>query len=202
MPRLFVPICDNSIYAHLILTMKGRNLEIQVYGNPVLQQKTKAVDKITDEILQLIADLKVTMREKEGLGLAANQVGISLAVIAVNPKGAEIDQEPFAVINPELVECSGQIEREEGCLSIPGISEVVARPTKVIVKGINEEGKPVQINAEGLLARVFMHEIDHINGVFFVNHLGKTRLELLQNQLKEITQNRKNTSTKTKRKTQ
>lgn len=182
--------------------MKGRNLEIRVYGDPVLQKKTKMVGKITEEILQLIADLKVTMREKEGLGLAANQVGVSLAVIAVNPRGAKIEQEPFAVINPEIIECSGQIEREEGCLSIPGINEVVARPAKVIIKGINEAGKPVQINAEGLLARVFMHEIDHINGVFFVNHLGKTRLELLQNQLKEISKNRKSTSTKTKRKSQ
>jgi peptide deformylase len=179
--------------------MKGRNLEIRVYGDPGLQQKTKAVDKITDEILQLIADLKVTMYEKEGLGLAANQIGVSFSVIVVNPKGAGGDQEPFVVINPELVESSGQIEREEGCLSIPGICEVVARPTKVVVKGIDEEGKTIQINAEGFLARVFMHEIDHVNGVFFVNHLGKTRFELLQNQLKEIPKNRKSTSPKSKR---
>jgi peptide deformylase len=182
--------------------MKGRNLEIRVYGDPVLQKKAKAVEKITEEILQLIADLKVTMQKKEGLGLAANQVGVSLAVIAVNPKGAKIEQEPFVVINPEIVECSGQIEREEGCLSIPGINEVVARPAKVIVKGINEEGKTVQINAEGLLARVFSHEIDHIKGIFFVNYLGKTRLELLQNQLKEIAKNRKSNPAKTKRKNQ
>jgi len=179
--------------------MKGQNRKIRVYGDPGLQQKTKPVTKITEEILQLIADLKKTMQEQEGLGIAANQVGIPYAVIAVNPRGAGIDQEPFAVINPELVETSGLIEREEGCLSIPGISEVVARPTRVKVRGMNEEGKPIELTAEGLLARVFSHEIDHINGVFFVNHLGKTRFELLQNQLKEIQGSQKSSSPKGKK---
>lgn len=171
--------------------MKGRDFDIRTYGDPVFRQKTKPVEEINQEILQLIADMKKTMLEKEGLGLAANQIGVPLSVIAVNPKGAGVDQEPFVVINPELVKSSGEIEREEGCLSVPGINEVVARPAKVTVRGINEEGKPIEINAEGLLARVFMHELDHINGVFFVNHLGKTRFDLLQNRLKEIEKNQK-----------
>jgi peptide deformylase len=165
---------------------KRRNLDIRVFGDPILLRKTKPVDKITEEIVQLIADLKVTMLAKEGLGLAANQIGVSVSVIAINPKGANIEAEPYAVINPEVLETSGLVEREEGCLSIPGISEVIARPTKVLVRGLNEVGKPVEINAEGLLARAFMHEIDHINGILFINHLGKTRQELLQNRLKEI----------------
>ena len=178
--------------------MKGRDFDIRTYGDQVFRQKTKPVEEINEEILQLIADMKKTMLEKEGLGLAANQIGVPLSVIAVNPKGAGVDQEPFVVINPELVKSSGEIEREEGCLSVPGINEVVARPAKVTVRGINEEGKPIEINAEGLLARVFMHELDHINGVFFVNHLGKTRFDLLQNQLKEIEQNRKPASSEAK----
>jgi peptide deformylase len=182
--------------------MKGRDFDIRTYGDQVLRQKTKPVEEINQEILQLIADMKKTMLEKEGLGLAANQIGVPYSVIAVNPKGAGIDQEPFVVINPELVKSSGEIEREEGCLSVPGINEVVARPAKVTVRGLNEEGKPIEINAEGLLARVFMHELDHINGVFFVNHLGKTRFELLQNKLKEIEKNQKPASSKPKETTE
>ena len=178
--------------------MKDRDVNIRIYGDQVLKQKTRPVEKINQEILQLIANMKKTMLEKEGLGLAANQIGVPLSVIAVNPRGAGIDQEPFAVINPELVQSSGEIEREEGCLSVPGINEVVARPAKVTVRGLNEEGKPIEINAEGLLARVFMHELDHINGVFFVNRLGKTRFELLQNKLKEIEQNQKLASSDSK----
>ncbi len=166
--------------------MKGQKQKIRIFGDQALQEKTKPVTEITEEILQLIADMKETMLEQEGLGLSANQIGVPLSVIAINPRGAGINQDPYVVINPELVEASGLIEREEGCLSIPGISEVVARPAKVVVKGLNEQGKPIQINAEGILARVFMHEIDHLNGIFLINHLGKTRLELLQSKLREI----------------
>lgn len=165
---------------------RGSIRPIRVFGDRVLTQKTKSVTKITDEIVQLIADMKETMFTHQGLGLAANQIGVPLSVIVVNPRGAGIDQEPFAVINPELVATSGLIEREEGCLSIPNLSDVVARPAKVIVKGLNEEGKPIEIAAEGLLARVFCHEIDHLNGIFFVNRLSKTRFSLLESRLKEI----------------
>ncbi len=178
--------------------MKGRGVDIRTYGDQVLRQKTKPVEKIDEEIIQLIADMKKTMLEKEGLGLAANQIGVQLSVIAVNPRGAGIDQDPFVVINPELVKSSGEIEREEGCLSVPGINEVVVRPAKVTVRGLNEEGKPIEINAEGLLARVFIHELDHINGVFFVNRLGNTRFELLKNKLKEIEQNKKSAASDSK----
>lgn len=166
--------------------MKGRNQTIRLFGDPVLTEKTKPVGKITEEILQLIADMKQTMLENKGLGLSANQIGVPLSVIAINPRGAGIDQDPYVVINPELIKTSGLIEREEGCLSIPEISEVVARPAKVVIKGLNEAGEPIQITAEGLLARVFMHEIDHLNGIFFINHLGKARLELLRPRLKKI----------------
>jgi|UniRef100_A0A7C6EBS2 peptide deformylase len=166
--------------------MKGHNRPIRVYGDPVLTEKTKPVTKITEEVTQLIADMKETMLAQQGLGLSANQIGVPLSVIVVNPRGAGIDSEPYAVINPELVKAEGLIEREEGCLSIPGLSEVLARPVKVIVKGLNEEGKPIEIKAEGLLARVFCHEIDHLNGIFFVNRLGKTRFALVKPHLDRL----------------
>lgn len=171
--------------------VKGRKRKIRIIGDPILSQKTKPAEKINKEILQLIADLKVTMLAREGLGLAANQIGVPVSVIAINPKGVGIEAEPFTVINPELLEISGEIEREEGCLSIPGINEVITRPTKVIVQGLDEAGKTIKLTAEGFLARVFMHEIDHINGVFFIDHLGKTRIELLKNRIDEIKQSQK-----------
>lgn len=168
--------------------MKGQTRPIRLFGDPVLETKTKPVPKITKEILQLIADMKETMLVNQGLGLAANQIGVGLSVIVINPGGAGIDQKPYAIINPELVESSGLVEREEGCLSIPGISEVVARPAKVVIKGLDETFQPVTIEAQGLLARAFLHEIDHLNGIFFINHLGKTRYTLLLPRLKEIAQ--------------
>jgi peptide deformylase len=125
---------------------------------------------------------------QDGLGLAANQIGEPLSIFVFNPGGVGVEQEPVAVLNPEIILKEGKEEREEACLSLPGISEVLLRPYKVIVKGYNENGKEIELTGSGLLARVFQHEIDHLNGMFFIDHLSATRRKMLKKQLDEIEQ--------------
>ena len=166
--------------------VKGRVRDIRIYGDPVLREKAQPVKEIDEQVLQLIADLVETMLVKDGLGLAANQIGELRSVIALNPKGVSIDQPPFALVNPELVAASGEVEREEGCLSLPGISEVLARPARVKVRGLGSKGKEIEVSAEGTLARALLHEIDHLNGVMFVDHLPPARRKLLKGKLDDL----------------
>lgn len=159
---------------------------IVLYGNPVLRTVARQIDKITPEIRQLIADLQVTMLRKDGVGLAANQIGIPIAVFALNPQGADVDRPPASIINPQIIATEGQIEREEGCLSFPDIFEVVSRPEMVIVKGIDAAGQTIQIEATGLLARAIIHEYEHLQGVLFIDHLSEVRRKLLASRLNEL----------------
>ncbi len=166
--------------------MKGKNQKVRLYGEPILRKKTKQVKKIDASIEKLIADLKTTMLCQDGLGLAANQIGTSLAIFCFNPRGVNIEQDPVAVLNPVIIKAEGKEEREEACLSLPGIVEVLLRPQKVVIKGLNENGKEIELTSSGLLARVFQHEIDHLNGIFFIDHLSLTRRRMLKKQLDEV----------------
>jgi peptide deformylase len=159
---------------------------VRIYGDPVLRRKARKVEVIDSETLQFVADLMATMLAKDGLGLAANQIGELKAIIAINPRGIKVDRPPLVLINPEVIECSGEIEREEACLSLPGISEVLARPAKVRVKGLDGKGEEVDVSAEGTLARALLHEIDHLNGVLFIDHLALARRKLLKTKLREL----------------
>lgn len=167
--------------------MKGRNLFIRLYGDPILCEKTKPVKKIDSTIKKIIADLKTTMLTQDGLGLAANQIGEKVSIFVFNPRGVGIEKNPVAVINPEIVSYEGKEEREEACLSLPGIVEVLLRPTQVVVKGKSETGQNIKLSGSGLLARIFQHEIDHLNGILFIDHLSPIRRKMLKQQLDEIT---------------
>jgi peptide deformylase len=167
--------------------MKGRVRPVLVYGSPTLRKKCVPVKELTPETEQLIADLLASMLAREdALALAANQIGELQSVIAVNPRTIGIEQEPFILINPEVKETSGEIERSEGCLSLPGVNEVVKRPAKVKVHAGNAKGTPVTVEAEGTLARALLHEIDHLNGVLFIDLLSPARRALLKSALKEL----------------
>jgi peptide deformylase len=166
--------------------VKGSVKEIRIYGDPILRRKARRVEAVDEKLLQLVADLLETMLVKDGLGLAANQIGELKSVIAINPRAVGIEQEPFVLINPAIAECSGAIEREEACLSLPGISEVLARPAKARVVALDPTGKAVEVDAEGTLARALHHEIDHVNGILFIDHLPPVRRHLLKDRLKEL----------------
>lgn len=156
-------------------------LPIRVAGDPVLRQKAKKVRTVDASIQKLIDDMLETMRDAPGVGLAANQVGVSLRVIVIEvpeedegnaSEGAPLRRQLFTLINPQIVKRSGERRLEEGCLSIPGYKAEVPRSVSVTAKGLNRDGKEVRIKAEdNLLAEALEHEIDHINGVLYVDHL-------------------------------
>ncbi len=145
-------------------------LPIVKYGDPVLRKKTAQIPHLNDALLETISDMFTTMYAAPGIGLAANQVGLSqaVAVIDISPGG---QKRPMVIINPVIEERSGSIHEEEGCLSIPGFGGKIKRAAKVRVRALNESGLPVIIEAEGLMARCLQHEIDHLNGKFYIDHL-------------------------------
>lgn len=139
-------------------------LDIRKEGDPVLRQRAKPVDRVTKRTQRLIRDMADTMYAAEGIGLAAPQVGVSERIIVV-----DIGDGLIAVVNPRIVYASGTAVDVEGCLSIPGLRGYVERAETVHVEGLDEKGRPWRMEASGLLARVFQHEIDHLDGILFTD---------------------------------
>jgi len=156
---------------------------VRLYGDPVLRQKAAEVVEFDDELRRLLEDMRETMHAYNGVGLAGNQIGVlqRVAVIAVPREDETRDQ--FTLVNPEIVERSGSDIDEEGCLSIPGIWEDVSRALEVRVRARDEHGKPFEIRAQGYLARAIQHEIDHLDGVLFVDRLSLLRRQFLRRSL-------------------
>lgn len=143
-------------------------IPIRVAPDPVLRQKAKKVPKIDASVLKLIDDMIDTMRAAPGVGLAAPQVGVSLRVLVIEVPGEEV----ITLINPEVVKRSGKRRLWEGCLSVPGYTAEIERSQTVLVKGLDRSGKPVRIKAsDNLLAQALEHEIDHLNGVLYIDYL-------------------------------
>jgi peptide deformylase len=157
-------------------------LKIYTYGEPILRKIALPIRDIKEETLRLSQDMIATMLAAEGVGLAANQVGVLDRIIVVKPK----EEEPFVIINPEIIERQGAELLEEGCLSIPGISEKVKRSSKLLARGIDLNGKDIRFEAEGLLARILEHEIDHLNGILFIDRLSLVKRGLLRPKLKAL----------------
>lgn len=152
-------------------------LEIRFLGDPVLRERAAEIDAVDDEVRRLARDMFDAMYEAEGVGLAAPQVGIARRLIVVDPHEEGVS--PRALVNPQVVTAAAQTERaEEGCLSIPGVRDVVERSITVTVEGLDLEGRPVQIEAAGLHARVLLHEIDHLDGVLFIDRLSPLKRKL------------------------
>lgn len=151
--------------------------DIVTLPQPVLRQKARKVSDFGTELQQLIDDMIETMREAPGVGLAAPQVGVPKRVIVVEFGDEENEEAPlslYVVVNPEIVRYSSElVEGVEGCLSIPHLVGAVDRPEEVTVKGLNRHGKPVKIKAKGWLARIFQHEVDHLDGILFVDRAEK-----------------------------
>ena len=144
-------------------------LEIKTFGDPVLKTRATPVREFDETLQRLTEEMLETMRDREGVGLAANQVGRLRRVLV-----AALDDEEYAVVNPRIEGSSEETEvGSEGCLSIPGIQVEVERPTAVTVSGQDPSGTPIRLEAEGLLARIFQHEIDHLNGVLILDRTDR-----------------------------
>jgi len=162
------------------------NLKLSKYGSEVLREVAQPVEEITEEIRKIADNMLRAMYDSDGVGLAAPQVGISKRIIVFDPEPLNMDSEPMALINPEIVERSGKADSEEGCLSVPDVRGEVGRAANVTVEALNLDGKKVRIEATDLLARILQHEIDHINGVLFVDHLSRLKKQLIKKHLKKI----------------
>ncbi len=134
---------------------------------PILRRKTKRVKKIDGALQKLIDDMIETMRDAPGVGLAANQVGVSLRICVIQEPGQEV----VTIINPEIVRRTGTRQCEEGCLSLPGYKGTIPRSEKVVVKGLNRDGRPVRHRATDLFAEIIEHEVDHLNGKLYFDYL-------------------------------
>ncbi|MBM3806576.1 MAG: peptide deformylase [Acidimicrobiia bacterium] len=155
-------------------------------GDSILCEPARAVDAITPEIDTLIDDMIATMYAAPGIGLAAPQVGVSLRIFVID---LSLGKDPTALqvmINPEFVERDGMQLEEEGCLSVPGFTATVARPRRVVVKGLNRQGEEYTLDGTGLLARALQHEVDHLNSCLFVDRLRGIARDLILRKIKKL----------------
>jgi len=163
-------------------------LGIKTYPDTILKKKTAAVENIDGRTQQLIDDMIETMKSAHGVGLAANQVGISQRLCVID-LGVREEKVPLIVLlNPVIVEKTGMIEAEEGCLSVPGYITTLKRPEKVFIRGVNREGKEMEIEAGGLLARALQHEIDHLEGLLLIDRMSPIRREFFKRRYKKFLQ--------------
>lgn len=160
-------------------------LEILKYPHPTLKKRSESVSRINDEVQTLIRDMRETMYAAGGVGLAACQVGASTRVIVLDVSPMDPEQSFFALINPEIVSEEGEIDHEEGCLSVPECQEKIKRKEKVRVKGLSPEGKEIEINGNGILAIALQHEIDHTNGILILDRVSRLKREIYRNRLKK-----------------
>jgi peptide deformylase len=159
---------------------------IRIYPDQVLRVQCRAVTEFDEPLRKLVADMIETMHAAPGIGLAAPQVGVDLRVAVVDLSVGEDPDQVYILINPEIVHRQGQETDVEGCLSLPGITDKVERPTHVRIKALNLEGKPYEVEVDDWLARAICHELDHLDGVLFVDHLRGLRRERARRQLKKL----------------
>ncbi|MBI5184100.1 MAG: peptide deformylase [Nitrospinae bacterium] len=162
-------------------------LKVRTYPDPILGKNCTPVDNVNDEVLSLINKMIETMLTIPGIGLAAPQIGVSVRIIVVDMSLKEINMPPLSLINPEISESENKMSiKEEGCLSIPEIFGEISRSERIEVKGLDIEGKEIVISAEGFLARIFQHEIDHLNGFLFWDRMSKIKRDILKRRFKKM----------------
>jgi peptide deformylase len=165
-------------------------LPIRIYPDPVLRAKCRDVTEFDVSLKKLAADMVETMHAAPGVGLAAPQVGVEKRLAVIDTSVGEDPSKVHVIVNPKVTRREGQEADTEGCLSLPGITDKVDRPLAITIEAMDLEGKPVKIEAEGWLARVFCHEIDHLDGVLFTDHLRGLRKERVRRQLKRLAADR------------
>ena len=156
------------------------------YGEPVLEKPTPVNKKFDAELAQLAEDMFATMYGAQGVGLAAPQIGKSLRLAVVDVSAGKNAEAKIVLVNPEIIHAEGEVREEEGCLSIPGFRGYVIRPQFVTVRAQDLKGETFEIRGENLLARAFCHEIDHLNGILFLQHLSMLKRDLIKRKIKKL----------------
>jgi peptide deformylase len=156
------------------------------YGDPILEKPTSTVKKFDADFEQLTEDMFASMYAAQGVGLAAPQIGMTLRVAVVDVTTGKNPEAKIVLANPEIIHAEGEVREEEGCLSIPGFRGYVMRPQFVTVRAQNAKGESFEIRAENLMARAFCHEIDHLNGILFLQHLSMLKRDLIKRKIKKL----------------
>jgi peptide deformylase len=159
---------------------------VRYYGDPVLRARAKDIVEFDASLLALVEDMRETMKAYNGVGLAANQIGVLQRVLVVDVPQEDGPRAQYCLVNPVIEKREGSEKGEEGCLSIPGIYEDVTRAQKIRVRAKDETGKPVELEAEDYLARAIQHEVDHLDGVLFVDRLSLLKRQFLRRDLEAI----------------
>jgi peptide deformylase len=171
----------------------ARSPEIRKYGDRILRNKNERIDQFGPELERLLERMHDVMIEAKGVGLAGPQIGIAKQIAIVNPE-PENDTKLIRMVNPRIIETSDDTERvEEGCLSVPGIRGDVVRASKLTVVYQDEKGKEHRLEAEGFLARIIQHELDHLDGVLFIDRLSFAKRSLIKSKLKDLADGGKET---------
>jgi len=160
-------------------------LHICTYPEEILRQRAEPITEIDEEVVKLVDHMTETMYSAPGIGLAATQVGVAKQVLVVDIAPRRPESELIVLINPEIVAAEGEVIFEEGCLSVPDYQAEVKRHEKIAVRGLNLKGEEVEIEAEGLLAVVLQHEIDHLNGMLFIDRLSKLKRDLYKRKVRK-----------------
>ena len=156
------------------------------FGDPVLETPAKKVGKFDEELQKLVADMFESMYVARGVGLAAPQIGISLRLAVIDLTDGKNPEAKIVCANPEIIHAEGEQREEEGCLSLPGFRGYVARPQYVTVLAQDATGTQFEMRGEQLLARVFIHEIDHLNGTLFIAHLGMLKRDMIKRKIRKM----------------
>lgn len=156
------------------------------FGDPVLEKPAKRVEKFDDELKTLVGDMFESMYAAQGIGLAAPQIGISLRLAVIDVSNGKNPEAKIVCANPEIIHSEGEQREEEGCLSLPGFRGYVGRPTYVTVGAQDATGTQFEMRGEGLLARAFCHEIDHLDGTLFIAHLSLLKRDLIKRKIRKL----------------
>ena len=156
------------------------------YGNPVLETPAKPVTKFDEELKTLVADMFASMYAAQGVGLAAPQIGLGLRLAVVDVTSGKNPEAKQVLANPEIIHMEGEQREEEGCLSVPGFRGTVVRPQFVTIRAQDVTGQSYEMRGEGLLARAFCHEIDHLNATLFIQHLSSLKRQLIKNKIRKL----------------
>jgi len=177
---------DTNAAAPVVSAPPRKIYPIIKYGDPILEKPTKPISQFDAELAELAEDMFATMYAAQGIGLAAPQIGKSIRMTVVDVTSGKNPEAKIILINPQIVHGEGEKREEEGCLSIPGFRGYVVRPQFVTVRAQDIKGESFEIRGEDLLARAFCHEIDHLDGILFLQHLGMLKRDLIKRKIKKL----------------
>ena len=181
-----LPSSEETIVTPEVVAPARKIYDVVKYGDPVLEKPGATITKFDAALEELAEDMFATMYAAQGVGLAAPQIGKSIRMAVVDVTGGKNPEAKIVLVNPQITHAEGEKREEEGCLSIPGFRGYVVRPQFVTVKAQNAKGETFEIRGEDLLARAFCHEIDHLNGILFLAHLGMLKRDLIRRKIKKL----------------